>query len=128
MIWALLAAYFLGGGLGGVSGSLLTTAVVKQLSEQTETIIDNPTRAATAQQTLRELRKEIRAFETVFAKSGRQLTKSYKNHEADQEQALTILSDLNSDWEAMQLRAIELRFELRDQMTEGEWDELFAPE
>jgi len=27
MIWALLAAYFLGGGLGGVSGSLLTTAV-----------------------------------------------------------------------------------------------------
>ena len=128
MIWALLAAYFLGGGLGGVNGSLLTTAVVKQLSEQTETIIDDHTRAASAKQTLKELRKEIRAFERVFAKSGKQLTKSYKNHEADQEQVIAILSDLNSDWEAMQLRAIELRFELRDQMTEGEWDELFAQE
>ena len=126
MIWALLAAYFLGGGLGGVSGSLLTTAIVKQLSEQTETIIDDPTRAAAAQQTLKELRKEIRVFERTFAKSGRQLTKSYKDHEADQEQAFAILNELNSDWEAMQLRAIDLRFELQDHMTEGEWAELFA--
>ncbi len=128
MIWALLAAYYLGGGLGGVNGSLLTTAIVKQLSEQTETIIDDPTRAAAAQQTLKELRKEIRVFERTFAKSGRQLNKSYKDHEADQEQAFAILSELNSDWEAMQLRAIDLRFELQDHVTEGEWAELFAQE
>ena len=126
MIWALLAAYFLGGGLGGVNGSLLTTAVVKQLSEHTETIIDDPTRAAAAQQTLKELRKEIKAFERTFAKSGKKLTKSYKNHAAGQEHAFAILSDLNSSWEAMQLSAIDLRFELRDQMTEAEWTELFA--
>ncbi|MEE8339350.1 MAG: hypothetical protein V3R56_04350 [Xanthomonadales bacterium] len=128
MIWALLAAYFLGGGLGGVNGSLLTTAVVKQMSERTETIIDDPSRAAAVQQTLRELRKEIRAFERMFAKSGKQLTKSYKNHAAGQEQAFAILSDLNSNWEAMQISAIDLRFELRAQMTEAEWDELFVQE
>ena len=125
MIWALLAAYFLGGGLGGINGSLLTTAAIDVLSEQAGIIIDNPTRAAAAQQVLKELRKDIRAFELSFAKSGRKLTKSYKDYSSKPEHALTVLTDLNSDWEIMQLRAIELRFELRDQMTEEEWGELF---
>jgi precorrin-2 methylase len=125
MIWALLAAYFLGGGLGGVNGSLLTTGAIDVLSEQAEIVLDSSTRAAAAQRVLKELRKEIRAFERSFAKSGRKLNKSYKDHSSTQEYALTILSDLNSDWEAMQLQAIDLRFELRDQMTEEEWGELF---
>ena len=125
MIWALLAAYFLGGGLGGISGSLLTTGAIDVLSQQAETIIDSPTRAAAAQQLLKELRKEVRAFERSFAKSGRKLNKVYKDYSSTHEDALTILNDLNSDWEAGQLRAIDLRFALRDQMTEEEWGELF---
>lgn len=125
MIWALLAAYFLGGGLGGINGSLLTTGAIDVLSAQAETVIDSPTRSAAAQKALKKLRKEIRTFERTFAGSGRKLNKSYKDHASTREHALMILNDLNSDWEAMQLRAIDLRFELRDQMTEGEWNELF---
>jgi hypothetical protein len=125
MIWALLAAYFLGGGLGGIDGSLLTTGAIDVLSEQAETVIDSPARAAAAQQVLKELRQEIKAFERSFAKSGRKLNKSYKYYSSTREHALTILNDLNADWEAMQLKAIDLRFELRDQMTEEEWGELF---
>lgn len=125
MIWALLAAYFLGGGLGGVQGSLLTSSAVKQLSQMSETIVSEPGRAEAAQQILKELRKEISGFEKKFKKAGRELNRSYKSHEADEEQALEILRQLNSDWEIMQDNAIDLRFQLRDRMTEEEWVELF---
>lgn len=126
MIWALLAAYFLGGGLGGVSGSLLTSETLKQLSAQSLTIIADPSRAERVENTFGVLRKEIRAFERKFSKSGRQLNRSYKSHDADEVQALAILDDMNSAWADMQLNAIDLRFELRQQMTEAEWTELFG--
>ena len=124
MIWALLAAYFLGG--GGVSGAMLTTASVKQLSTRTEEVIVDSARAEAAQQTLAELRKEVKAFRKTFSKSGRQLNKSYKDHADGGNHAQLILDELNSDWVVSQQRAIDLRFELRDSMTEEEWAALFA--
>jgi hypothetical protein len=127
MIWALLAAYFLGGG-GGISGSALTIASVKQLSEEAELLIQEPDRSEVVQQTLKELRKEVKAFNKMFGKSGKQLTKSYKDHEAQRDQELAILDDLNSSWGASQKRAVDLRFELRDSLTEEEWGALFGGE
>ena len=127
MIWALLAMFFLGGG-GGISGSMLTTAGVKQLIEQTELVVADPARVEAAQQTLKDLRIEVKAFEKKFAKSGKQLTKYYKDHAADADEALAILEDLNSGWESSQQRAVELRFELKESLTEEEWAALFASE
>jgi len=126
MIWALLAMYFLGG--GGASGGMLTSAGVKQLNEQTEIVVADPTRAEQAQLIIKDLGKEVKAFEKVFARSGRQLNKSYKDHAADVDQALAILDDLNSGWELSQQRALDLRFELRESLTEDEWTALFAGE
>jgi len=126
MIWALLAMYFLGG--GGASGSMLTSAGVKQLNEQTEIVVADPTRAEQAQLIIKDLGKEVKAFEKAFARSGRQLNKSYKDHAADVDQALAILDDLNSGWELSQQRALDLRFELRESLTEDEWTALFAGE
>jgi len=125
MIWILLAAYFLG---GGVSGSMLTSASVKQLNEQAEEVIADPARAEAARQTLTELRQEVKAFQKLFSKSGRQLNKFYKDHAADVNQALAVLEELNSRRDASQQRAIDLRFELRDSLTEEEWAALFASE
>ena len=126
MIWVLLIAFFLGGGVGSVSGSILTPAAVKHLSERTQAVITDPIRAETARQTLVELRKEVKAFEKIFLKSGNQLTRSYKDHAVDLDQALTLLGDLNTDWQASQHRAVDLRFKLRDTLTEEEWILLFA--
>jgi hypothetical protein len=126
MIWALLAAYFLGGGIGGASGSMLTSESVKQLNERTEEVIADPARAEEAQQTLAELRQEVKAFHKIFSKSGRKLNKSYKDHAADLNQALAVLEELNSGWNAAQQRTIELRFALRDSMTEEEWAALLG--
>jgi len=128
MIWALLAAYFLGGGVGGASGGMLTLASVKQLSSRAEEVIVDSVRAEAAQQTLTELRKGVKAFQKTFSKSGRQLNKSYKDHADGGNHAQLILDELNSDWVVSQRRAIDLRFELRSSMTEEEWVALFAVE
>ena len=124
MIWALLAAYFLGG--GGLSGAMLTPASVNQLSAQTAEVIADSARSEAAQQTLAQLRKEVKAFQKTFSKSGKQLNKSYKDHADGGNDALDILQELNTGWEQSQQRAIDLRFELRDSMTEEEWAALFA--
>ena len=125
MIWALLAAYFLSGGVGGISGGALTSAGVKQLGEQAEAVIDDPARSEAVQQTIKALRKDVKAFEKMFTKSGSKLTKSYRDHAANRDQAIAILDDLNSEWAAAQQHVLDLRFELKDSMTEAEWTALF---
>jgi len=126
MIWVLLSMYFLSGGAD--SGSMLTSAGVKQLSSRTELVIEDQGRAEAAQQTLAKLRKEVKAFEKVFSESGKQLSISYKEHAADADQALAVLEDLNSAWKYSQQRALDLRFELKESMTEEEWSALFVTE
>jgi hypothetical protein len=125
MIWALLAAYFLGGGLGAVHGGLLTSAGVKELSAQAEVIIGDSQRAEAAAEILQALRKEIGRFERTFARSGRQMVRYYRSHEANEQQMLAALQALNAEWEAVEQEALDLRFQLREQMTEGEWAELY---
>ncbi len=126
MIFALLAAYFLGGGIGGVTGaSVLTTAGVNQVSERAKVVIEDPDRSKAAQSTLKDLRNGAKNFQKNFGKSGKQLTKAYADHTAEREQILNILADLNSSWEVSQQRALDLRFELKDSMTEAEWATLF---
>lgn len=126
MIWALLAAYFLGGGFGAVHGGLLTSAAVKELSVQAQVIIDDSQRAGAAEEILRDLRKKVGRFERKFARSGRQLTRFYRSHEANEQEALAVLRKLNEEWEAVEREAIDLRFRLRGQMTEEEWTELYS--
>ena len=49
-------------------------------------------------------------------------------HAAGPDQALAILDDLNLGWQTSQQHALDLRFELRDSMTEAEWAALFGGE
>ena len=126
MIWALLAMYLLGG--SGVSGGMLTAAGVKQLSARAEVVIEDPSRSESAQETMGKLRKEAKVFEKVFAKAGKQLTKSYKDHASNVDEELAILESLNAGWESSQQHALDLRFELKESMTEEEWAALFSPE
>lgn len=124
MIWALLAWYFFGGGVG--SGAILTSSDVDDLRERVAIVIEDETRRQAAAQKLKELKKDVRAFEKAFAKSGKKLNKLYKDHEGDREEALAILDDLNSDWAAGQERALDARFGLRNELTKEEWSALFG--
>jgi hypothetical protein len=127
MIWALLAGYFLMGS-GAVGGGLLTPAGLKQTSARTEVVIEDPSREEAAQETLAKLGKEVKAFEKMFTKSGKELTKSYKDHASSIEQEHATQGVLNSNWKVAQQRALDLRFELKASMTEEEWMELFSTE
>lgn len=126
MIWLLLANYFLGCGLGGVQGSLLTTSAVREWSHRAEIVIAEPERAKAAKKIFAELRKATGRFERKFGRTGWQLNRYYKRYEANDEEVLATLSEFNDEWETMQRRAIELRFRLREQVTEPEWAEFFA--
>jgi hypothetical protein len=127
MIWALLAWYFFGGG-GAVSGTILTSSGVDDISEQVAIVVEDETRRQSAQQTIKGLKKELKAFEKSFAKSGRKLSKLYEDHADNREEALAILAELNSEWKAGQESALDTRFALRDTMTEDEWAAVFGNE
>lgn len=128
MLIALFTAMFLL--LGGTTGhaGALTTASVKQMTEQVELVVTDPMRAEAASDTLDELGDEIKAFEKTFSKTNKELVDLYEDHEANAEQVLTVLDELNSDWEATQLRAVDLRFRLKDSLTKEEWTEAFGGE
>lgn len=128
MIWALLAIFFLGGGGDNGSGNMLTPESLKQLSARTESVIKDQGREKAAQQTLNNLQMEVKAFEKVFSKSGKQLSKFYEAHDTDGEQLSVILDNLNSDWKSSQQRTLDMRFELKESMTEEEWSALFVTE
>ena len=46
--------------------------------------------------------------------------------ETNDDLTLVVLDELNLGWEVSRQRAIDLRFEPRDSMTEAEWAALFA--
>ena len=125
MIWAFLAWYFFGGA-GGVSGAILTSSGVDELRDQIPIVVEDESRRKSASRTLVDLKKEVEAFEKSFGRSGRKLNKLYVDHADNREEAYLILDNLNSQWEAAQGRALDLRFELRDEMTETEWSALFG--
>jgi len=124
MIMALLLMYFLG---GGVTGSILNAEAVKQVTSQVEEHVEDAQRLKTAKKTLKQLRKESRRFERNFSKSGRQLTKLYLDHAASTGQMREVFDKLNSGWELSQQKAVEIRWDLKESLTESEWGLVFDP-
>ena len=128
MLVALLAAFLLGGGGTNISGVILTPGAVEQVGKQIEVVVTDPERAEAAAETLAELKAEIKGFEKKFAKSGKELAGHYKDHEASGASMLAVLDQLNAGWKASQQRALDLRFELRESLTEAEWVAIFGGE
>jgi len=123
MLIALLAVFFFGG--GGIGGSILTPAAVKQIGKEIEAQVTDAVRVEAAAQTLAELKAEIKGFEKIFAKSGKELSGLYKDHGAGADRMFAVLDSLSTDWEASQQRAIDLRFDLKESLTEEEWAAVF---
>jgi len=124
MIWALLA-WFVLGGPGAGSGAILTSSGVEDLRDRVAVVVDDEARRRSAAATLGGLKKDVRAFERVYASSGRKLNDLYSDHETGRAAALAILDGLNSEWAEGQQRALDARFALRDGLTEAEWSALF---
>ena len=126
MIWFLLATYFLGGGLGGISVSALTPARVEAVMETVAHVVPEGERADAAGDLLRQLRKEVRQYGRRLAWTGQQMNRAYRDHDADEERFLGQMRELDADWEQRQQRVLDLRFALREQLTESEWTQVFG--
>jgi hypothetical protein len=128
MFWAFMYWYFLGGGAAGINAGALTPMAVEALSDRVAIVVEDPVRADAAQSTLADLKKETAAFGKTFAASGKALKRSYRDHGADRAEIEAALEQLNRDWERGQERALDLRFELREQLTREEWHALYSAE
>lgn len=128
MFWAFMYWYFFGGGAGAIDAGMLTPEAVEELSDRIEIVVDDSARAEAAQTTLDDLKTEVAAFGKKFTASGRAISRSYRDHAAERAEIEAVLDELNRDWERGQERALDLRFELRDQLTREEWAALYAKE
>jgi hypothetical protein len=124
MIWAFLAWYFLGGTASG--GAILTSAGVADLRERVTVVVEDKARARIAAALLNDLKKDVKAFESDYSKSGKLLNELYSDHADNRRQVQAALDALNAAWEEGQGRALDARFALRDVLTEKEWAALFA--
>jgi hypothetical protein len=120
--------YFFGGGAAGISAGALTPTAVRELGERVAIVVEDPARAAAAQAMLKDLRKEAAAFEKKFTATGKAVSRSYRDHAADRAEIEAVLDQLNRDWERGQERALDIRFELREQLTREEWAALYSKE
>jgi len=128
VFWAFMFWYFFGGGAGAIDAGALTPATVEELSDRIEIVVQDPARAEAAQTTLARLKTEVAAFGKKFTASGRAISRSYRDHAAGRAEIEAVLDELNRDWERGQERALDLRFELRDQLTRQEWAALYSKE
>ena len=128
MFWAFMYWSFFGGGAGAIDAGAQTPAAVEELSDRVAIVVEDPSRAEAAQATLDDLETEATAFGKKFTASGRAISRSYRDHAAGRAEIEAVLDELNRDWERGQERALDLRFELRDQLTREEWAALYSKE
>ena len=126
MLAALLIAFFLGA--SGASGAILTESLLKDFDERAQHVIADQVRADAVSAEVTAIGHELKHFNKTFARSGKSLSKLYKDHGGDAASMQAELDLLNADWEAAQLRAIEHRFNIREQMTPEEWEAAFLNE
>ena len=91
-------------------------------------VVEDPARAEAARSILKELRKDVVAFDRKYAAASKSVGRSYRDHAAARADVEAALEQLNRDWERGQERVLDLRFELREQLTREEWAALYAEE
>ena len=106
----------------------MTSEMVKEMGKQVDVVIQDPIRAQAAEDNIDAMRDEIKAFNKKFSKSGNALEKLYKDHDSGAQEMLATLDILNTEWDAAQNRALDLRFALVDSITQEEWAAIVSPE
>ena len=121
----LLALYLFGGGVGA---SLLTPAAIDEIGERVEVIVADSVRSEAALQTLIELKNKVESYNKLVSKADEELRDLYEDHGADANEMITIAEESGAVWQATQVHAIELRFQLKASLTAEEWAAVFGGE
>jgi len=119
MIVAALAALFLGVGGSGLSMDDLKDRVKQAISDQ-----------ATVEQVdgvLTEMDNLMTAYEKELKSTGQQISEANKDYDAPDSKFKGIIADGIETGDASRGRLLDLRFQMKDLMTEEEWAAVFAP-
>lgn len=125
MLTALLISYVLNGNGTAFSG-VLTTAILKDLSNRVAAVIEEPTRAEAVNSLLSGAKSDVKKFEKAYLASDKKLTKYYRDHEQNANRMMAEINNLERRWEAGQSKMLALRFELKSELTREEWEKVFS--
>jgi len=125
MLVALLLSYVLGGN-GTAFIGVLTTATLKDISNRVAAAIEEPARAERVDSLLRGAKSDVKKFEKAYLASDKALTKYYRDHDQNGNRMMAEINDLERRWEAGQRKMLALRFELKSELTQEEWEKVFS--
>lgn len=120
MLIAIIVAFLLGGGAGGVM------AYISDTRADVKVVIEDKDRRSEALAMLKRMEKEAAALEKQSGKRARQLGKALQDHEATDAEVYAIWSEHYERVDAFNREMIDLRFELREHVTRDEWQQLFG--
>jgi hypothetical protein len=129
MLWALLFGYlFYSAGSSSTDPAAISASDIKVTGEQLMQVVAGTEREAAVNAVLAELDAGYKKFGKSYIKSAKVFAKQYKDHSATAEDAYVVLDVLNDEWQVAQTRSTDLHFELKDLLTEREWNSVFSSE
>ena len=100
-------------------------AMIQRLTSLVQRNVSDEQRQGDALDALNQAKAEIEAFNARVAMLESRFKALDENYYATPDQFASIFSDLDAEWHATELRLVDLRFELRDALTEDEWNTIF---
>lgn len=123
MLMLLLIAWLQGSGAGGM---IPLQDFVQHSLGQVETVVHDQHRRKQARDILKTMRRLDREQKITFGRLSRELARSYDRGEAADESVEAVWTQHAAATGQMQQRYIDLRMQLRQQLTETEWRALYA--
>jgi len=123
MLIALMTIYFFGG--GGVFGPV---AFIDEALDNVDTAIVDDDQSKAVTTALKSMNKRSNKYTKAVKGPRKELNSAFGTHEATPEQIEAIwknIFELNAEYSK---DFVELRFELRDQLSRDEWEALFPSE
>jgi dsDNA-binding SOS-regulon protein len=119
MLIALFTILFLGGGDTG----MLTIA---DTQDEVKAVMERDDRRKEALSTLKAIKKRTDAYHKMVDRASKSLNKALANDDVTEEDIDTIWYRYFAQREAYSRDMLDLRFQLRDQMTSEEWQQVFS--
>lgn len=122
----MLIAIFVTMLLGG--GSMAAMDYIADTRKDVKTVIVDTDRRGSALSTLKKMKKRASAMNKQAGKNSKRLKKTLQQHDATDAAIDAIWSEQFAAVDQYNRDMIDLRFQLKEDVTREEWQQLFAPQ
>ncbi len=119
MLIALITAMLLGGGSAGLLG------YIAEARDSVKTVMERDDRRKAALATLKDMKKRTNARDKQVKKSSKELTAALSQSEINDTDIDAIWDHYIAEVNQHNYDMLDLRFQLRDQLTREEWQQIF---